>query len=243
MNSITKENTQLGFQLKANSLTFTVINLTSVSLEVIDSQLKDMTKTTPNFFDATPVVIDLMAIEKLQMPLDLSGLVETLKKYRMIPIGVKSTNEAYLTTTRAIGMAVINYSTAAQKQKEPDQLVEAPTPQTSAEMKTMVIDQPVRSGKQVYAKGCDLIINASVSNGAEVLADGNIHIYGTLHGRALAGVQGNTSARIYCKSLDAELVAISGNYLVNEQIPEQYKCLNHLVEIQLVDKALKFNKI
>lgn len=248
-------------------MTFTVIQLTSVSLDIIDQQLHQMTEATPNFFNATPVLIDLTLVEKLQHSLDIAGVVEVLRKHSMMPIGLKTSNEAYSSTAKAIGIANLNYSILSQANAETGDKTKTGSKSTNVDTtknaeqesstiehkqnsnnptqatKTMVIDQTVRSGKQIYAKGCDLIINASVSHGAEVLADGNIHIYGTLNGRALAGVQGNTEARIYCKSLNAELIAIAGNYLVNEQIPDQYKSINHMLAINLEDQNLDFKKL
>ncbi len=99
---------------------------------------------------------------------------------------------------------------------EPEQMEESP--QETEMVTTKIIYQPVRSGQQVYARGGDLIILAAVSPGAEILADGNIHVYGPLRGRALAGVRGNTEARIFCQSLEAELVSIAGQYKISEDL-------------------------
>ena len=99
-----------------------------------------------------------------------------------------------------------------------------------------VITQPVRSGQQIYAKNADLIVLASVSTGSELLADGNIHVYGALRGRALAGIQGDTSARIFCSSLNAELVSIAGQYLMPE---ENNKKTQGAKQILMVDGHLK----
>ena len=85
-------------------------------------------------------------------------------------------------------------------------------------IKTKLLTTPVRSGQQVVSKGADLIVTASVSPGAELLADGNIHVYGTLRGRALAGIAGDKQARIFCQSLDAELVSIAGFYRLRDAI-------------------------
>ena len=106
-----------------------------------------------------------------------------------------------------------------------DRPPEVPEPKKEPETvaaKNLVITTPVRSGQQVYAKGGDLIIIAPVSAGAEVLADGNIHIYGPLRGRALAGVSGDKSARIFCQSLEAELISIAGSYKVNEDLQKDH---------------------
>ncbi len=104
-----------------------------------------------------------------------------------------------------------------------------------------IVHQPIRSGQQVYAADGDLIIMASVSAGAEILADGNIHVYGTLRGRALAGVKGDTRARIFCYSLEAELVSIAGQYKISEDI-EKSK-LKKPTQIYLDDNTLCFKEI
>src|SRR6266851_5643392 len=99
-----------------------------------------------------------------------------------------------------------------------------------------LVTTPVRSGTQIYARGTDLVVTASVSPGAELVADGNIHVYGPLRGRALAGASGDTSARIFCSRLEAELVSIAGNYLVSDQLPPEQRGLS--VQIALVDDRL-----
>ncbi len=98
-----------------------------------------------------------------------------------------------------------------------------PAPAVDAALKpTKVVNRPVRSGQQVYAQGSDLIVMASVSEGAELLADGNIHVYGTLRGRALAGVKGDPEARVFCQSLDAELVSIAGQFITYDTVKGDY---------------------
>ncbi len=97
----------------------------------------------------------------------------------------------------------------------------APLPERPARRPSLVINRPVRSGQQVYAEDADLIILSQVSEGAEVLADGDIHVYGALRGRALAGVKGNAQARIFCQNLSAELVSIAGNFILNETLRKQ----------------------
>ena len=98
-----------------------------------------------------------------------------------------------------------------------------PTPSAAVTTVGMLHDKPVRSGQQVYARGRDLILTALVGNGAEVIADGSIHAYGALRGRALAGAQGDESARIYCQEFHAELVSIAGQYRVFEDIPKDLR--------------------
>ena len=99
-----------------------------------------------------------------------------------------------------------------------------------------LITEPVRSGTQIYARGTDLVVTAAVSPGAELVADGNIHVYGALRGRALAGASGDIEARIFCSRLEAELVSIAGRYLVSEQLPPEQH--GSAVQIALVDDQL-----
>lgn len=112
----------------------------------------------------------------------------------------------------------------------PDVLAECPSASSQAALSAvagmapvMRIDQPVRSGQQMYARGSDLIVSATVSAGAEVVADGDVHIYGRLSGKALAGARGDTTARIYCLAFDAELVSIAGHFRVFERVPPELK--------------------
>ena len=101
---------------------------------------------------------------------------------------------------------------------------------------------PIRSGMQVYAKDTDLIVTASVSPGAELFADGNIHVYGPLRGRALAGVQGNMQARIFCRTLEAELVSIAGYYLTKEDM-QTFTAKDGMVQIYLDNEQIRIEAI
>jgi septum site-determining protein MinC len=116
----------------------------------------------------------------------------------------------------------------------------APAPPPAAAGKTRLVTQPVRSGTQIYARGGDLVVIAPVSAGAEIVADGNIHVYGALRGRALAGASGDSQARIFCSRLEAELVSIAGRYLVSEQLPPDQ--LQQPVQIALVDDRLTITR-
>ena len=117
--------------------------------------------------------------------------------------------------------------------------VPAPAP-PSPRASSRLVTTPVRSGTQIYARGTDLVVTASVSPGAELVADGNIHVYGPLRGRALAGASGDTGARIFCSRLEAELVSIAGRYLVSEQLPADQR--GFPVQIALVDDQLTITR-
>ena len=232
-----------GFQLKASSMTFTSLNLFTPNLDVVEAQLKMLVEKTPQFFDATPVLIDLTTVEAHNLPLDVIKLLAILRHYRLSPIGIKSYSNEHKEIAKSQHLAIIAQAETAVAPAEVKVEEKPIAPPPQAIITAKIIDQPVRSGKQIYAKGCDLIITSTVSHGAEVLADGNIHVYGTLNGRALAGVQGDTNAKIFCKNLDSELIAIAGNYLVSEQIPDEYKNSAQFLEIFLDGNKLQFKSI
>ena len=104
-----------------------------------------------------------------------------------------------------------------------------------------IVNEPVRAGQQIYAKNADLIVLAQVQPGAELMADGNIHVYSSLRGRAHAGVGGNSSARIFCRSMEAQLISIAGIYLVNEEIEQQF--LGQPVHIGCQNETIVMEKL
>ncbi len=128
--------------------------------------------------------------------------------------------------------------TAAQPARAP---AAAAPPAPPEAQRARIVTQPVRSGTQIYARGTDLIVTAAVSPGAELIADGNIHVYNVLRGRALAGASGDAGARIFCGRLEAELVSVAGRYLVSDQLPVDQR--GHPVQIALVDDQLTITRI
>jgi len=168
--------------------------------------------------------------------LDFAALVALLERYRLQPVAVSGASPEQLAAAQACGLAeadatpaLRNEAAAAEPVREVikevikevvvEQVREVHVPGEAA--KTVIIDKPLRSGQQVYAKGADLIVMALVNHGAEVIADGNIHVYAPLRGKAIAGARGNTEARIFAVSLEAELIAIAGIYRTTENpLPE-----------------------
>lgn len=128
-----------------------------------------------------------------------------------------------------------------ETQAPPEKQSPQKTTQNQANRAAKIVRQTIRSGQQIYAPGGDLVVIGSVSAGAEILADGNIHIYGTLRGRALAGVQGNQAASVFCRSLQAELISIAGIYLLSDDIPEDK--IGASVQIHLKNEKLQMESI
>ncbi|AOF81315.1 septum site-determining protein MinC [Methyloversatilis sp. RAC08] len=184
---------------------------------------------TPGFFSGEPVVIDASALPSDAAP-DWAGIRDALARHALTAVAVQGVDGAAADAVRALGFAIV--AGDAQPDRAPlsepvvesviepvievDAVVtEAPEPvpaPPAATRRAEIIDKPLRSGQRVYARGCDLIVLAMVSAGAEVIADGNIHIYAPLRGRALAGASGDVQARIFTTCFEAELVSIAGVY-------------------------------
>ena len=167
------------------------------------------------------MVIDLKNAKLKTGDFDFKSFGKVLKKNKLLPVGIRGCSPQQLTCAREAGFATMletdpnkSFLGHIDDGKNPANS----SPSASNNHQTLLITKPIRSGQQIYAQSADLVIVSSVSPGAELLADGNIHVYGTLKGRALAGVNGNTRARIFCKQLKAELISIAGQYKIFEDL-------------------------
>jgi septum site-determining protein MinC len=224
------------FELKGSLFTLTVMYLCRADLGVIRHHLTQKVKQAPGFFNNLPVVIDLDTLKEKERVIDFAGLYDLLRQQGMIPVGVRHGSAELQAAAVRAGLPILPEARSSGIGKKPDK-PEA----TVTGFRSKLIIQPVRSGQQIYAYEGDLIILGTVSAGAEVLADGHIHVYGSLRGRALAGIKGDLEARIFCHSLEAELVSIAGHYRVIEQLDEEEcgKAVQiYLVKDRLVTKPL-----
>ena len=227
-------------EFKSSTFSVPVLVLSSDDLLVIEQQLLEKVDLAPEFFKNSPLVLDVQALNKQGYAIDIKALTELIRKAGLLPIGIRGGNAQQ--NKQALELLIPVYSIhsggateEAQKQKT---ITPEPEPNTDVDSDvtaTTLITQPIRSGQRIYARG-DLVITAQVSAGAEIMAEGNIHVYNTLRGRALAGVQGNSNARIFCFDLQAELISIAGNYKVSEDLDESVR--NKPVQIYLQDHAL-----
>ncbi|ACE85927.1 septum site-determining protein MinC [Cellvibrio japonicus] len=222
---------EVNFQLKGSAVTVVVLAITRYQPESLGVQLQEKIDQAPQFFENSPVLINL---DRLENPEDLPSIQELLHICRQLelqPLGFSGVPEVLLPSVQATGLAILptpNERALKLPQKAPDvqvetvveRVVETVVEERLVQRQSRVITRPVRSGQQIYAEGADLIVLAQVSEGAEVLADGHIHVYGTLRGRALAGVKGDESARIFCQQLEAELVSIAGNFVLQDSLPK-----------------------
>ena len=231
-----------------------------------EAELAEQISRSPRFFLNAPVVLDLRNAQAFASAAEFAEARELLRRHTLMLVGIQNALPAQAEAAAAAGLAAFAPNSTGPRRVRPaaepmavtePTAVSAAPPQTAAPapappaaqsasgpqpaldrapVKARLISQPVRSGTQIYARGTDLVVTAAVSAGAEIVADGNIHVYGPLRGRALAGAAGDTEARIFCRRFEAELVAIAGRYLVSEQMPPQQRGL--AVEIALVDDRL-----
>lgn len=209
--------TDQAFEIKASSFTLTILQLKTFDVAMITNQLAKAFEKAPNFFQNTPVVFDLHRLQAIECSIEFPRLVAAAKAYRMIPIAVHGANDHQSQQAISAGLAIFSGQSPVKAN-----LASAKVPAITPSLhESKMITSPVRSGQQIYAKNTDLIVLGPVSHGAELLADGNIHVYGSLRGRALAGVSGKTDARIFCHKFEAELISIAGLYQLNDQFNHQ----------------------
>jgi septum site-determining protein MinC len=234
------------FEFKSGVITIPVLNLFSTDINVITHQLREKIKQAPEFFTNSSLLLDLSATQDQE--LNLALLVDAIHNSGMRPIGIRGGTADQHQDAKDLMLPVMaaQNSTNSAKQEAPIKLEaevskqESPDLVASTTTISTIINQPIRSGQRIYAKG-DLIVIAQVSAGAEVIAEGNIHIYGTLRGRALAGVLGNESAQIFCSDLQAELVSVAGTYRISEDLDESNR--NKPVQIYLNNQELIIKNI
>jgi septum site-determining protein MinC len=230
---MSKSPSSLPIEIKISTVVAISAILHSADPVAIDAALQQMTGGVTDFFEDEFAVIDVADIAGDAARLDWEALVALLKRYRLNAVAVRGAPAALHDVIRSHDLFLDDGASGQQvrERKLPDTTADAqaagvpapaePAPaaapaqvqvQTLAAAPAMIVDTPVRAGQRIYARGTDLIITAVVNNGAEIIADGSIHVYAALHGRALAGASGNAGARIFALSMQPELVSIAGVY-------------------------------
>jgi septum site-determining protein MinC len=233
------------FELKDTSLPLVTVVLHQPDAAVLVDELQQRLGDTPNFFDDDPVVIDLSPVRARGEPIAFADIVAALRKHRMRPSLVTGGSAAQMSDALAAGLAAAPEAVPPPKPRtlEVEVIREVEVVREVAlYVPALIIDKPLRSGQQAYAKGGDLIVHAAVNAGAEVLADGNIHVYGPLRGKAIAGSRGNTEARIFTTCLEPELIAIAGVYRTTET-PLPKDVAGKPAMVRLVDGVLVMTPI
>ncbi|MBX2838024.1 MAG: septum site-determining protein MinC [Gammaproteobacteria bacterium] len=213
------------------------LKLQTTDIDTISTALADKVQQAPGFFKDTPIVVDVSGLD--EEALDNSNgqeLIDCIKESQLVPIVASVVNKSSPLASSIEIPLIEGAAKPSTRKKEEGEGGEHSTEKVesiSAELgaseieyvikSPMLVTRPVRSGQQLYARDTDLIVMGQVGPGAEVIADNHIHIYGPLRGRALCGVSGNTDTRIFCQSLEAELVSVAGNYRLLESIPEELR--------------------
>jgi septum site-determining protein MinC len=223
MNVATATTRTSALELRGASLTLVAVVLKSVDLSVLEQELADRLAATPGLFDNDPVAIDFSRVRDSSEPIDFGALVALFRAHNLLPLAARGGTAEQMAAAAAAGLAVVpelpraaaaepprtGKTSTTPLQGEPPLLTEFMSePAPPARAPVTIVNKPVRSGQQVRARG-DLVVLALVSYGAEVIAEGSIHVYAPLRGRAIAGVAGDRSARIYATHMQAQLVSIA----------------------------------
>jgi septum site-determining protein MinC len=222
----------VAFDLKGTMAPLTVLRLRATDVALVERQLRVKIAQLPSLFIDAPVLLDLGALGDEAAALPFAELVQVLKLCKLVPVAVSNVPDALRPAALAAGLGVLQPQAAP---RVPERAVPPPPEPSEAEARSapaprpvvpaaahggpVVVTQPVRSGQVVYAQNNDLVVLAPVNPGAQVIADGHVHVYAPLRGRAVAGAQGLLGARIFCQKLEAELIAISGAYVMPDEIP------------------------
>jgi septum site-determining protein MinC len=246
--------------LEAADLRFGQVGIANVRVrnadpEALRASLEVRVHEAPSLFERAPVVVDLSFLSAQPADAEVAALLDAVRTAGMMPVGLAYGDSATDELSRRLGLPLIAKFRAAYERQDPREAPAgkrasapaAPEPgvpaASSSAAPTVALQhrQPVRTGQQVYAQGSDLVVTGTVANGAEVLADGNIHIYGSLRGRAFAGALGDTDTRIFCSEFRAEIVSIAGHYRVFEELPKEFA--GRAVQIWLAHEDSKPGKL
>jgi septum site-determining protein MinC len=241
------------FQVRGHLYNLVTLRLIEPEDHRFFPQLQNAIARAPEFFRHAPVVLDATAVAGRPPP-NMAEFARRLRQQRLVPVGVQNGDEAWTQAALNAGLGLFppgrpaemlrrqdapqaGPQEAARPVAEPDPAVQpAPAQAGDGPGAATIITEPVRAGQQIHARGGDLVVLAPVSPGAELLAEGHVHVYSSLRGRAHAGIGGNHDARIFCYSLHAQLVSIAGLYLVNAEIDERW--IGKRVQIRCVDEAI-----
>ncbi|MFN8981346.1 MAG: septum site-determining protein MinC [Alphaproteobacteria bacterium] len=241
------------FRLRGANFNLLVLRLLDHRPEAVVPAIGDQFRRAPGFLRFAPVVLGLGDIQVPPQEVDFPRLIQGLKELEIMPIGttggtVEMRNAALsygLPPVRSVGGKETDedISAPAPPASEASQISAPPPPSAkpAAARSAMVVEQPVRAGQRIWAEGADLIITSTVNAGAEVIADGNIHVYGALRGRAIAGGANNMEARVFALNFDPELVSIAGFYAVREGFPAAQ--IGKAMQVRLVGERMRFDPI
>ncbi|MFC0179153.1 septum site-determining protein MinC [Thorsellia kenyensis] len=250
-------------ELKGTNFTLSVIHIFDEEINKIKLGLQEKVAQAPSFFKFAPIVINVSHIPKFN---DWGALKKVMSELDLLLVGISGCkNLSVRNEINQAGIAVLTEGkqitpsqqlTSSTTEAKTDEIPVSNNKTNSPEMissqnqphnnelqrtKTKIVSTPIRSGQQIYARHADLVIMNNVGAGAEIIADGNIHVYGMMRGKALAGASGDESAKIFCQHLEAELISIAGNYWLSDKIPNEF--IGQSVVINYSNEEIKINKL
>ena len=248
------------FRLRASTFNLLVLRLLDPRPDAVLPSLSDQFRRAPGFLRFAPIVVGLSDLVAAPEEVDFRGLIEGLHALEIVPVGTTGGSPAMRQAAQAAGLPPLRTSGGkdedgpveqarpqAQAQVQPVAVAAAPAPAApvvdfrGTGRAAMLVTDPVRAGQRIYAEGADMVVTTTVNPGAEVLADGNIHVYGALRGRAIAGAQGDTSARVFALNFDPELIAIAGYYAVRDGLG--HAPIGKPVQTRLEGEEMRFEKL
>jgi septum site-determining protein MinC len=244
---MSKTQTKKPIEIKISTVVAVAAILRESDLAVLDAEMKKMTGGTSDYFDNEFAVIDVGSCDLTGQSVDWGALIALFKSYSLNPVAVRNAPSSMEPEIVAHGLSIDVVVKPRQEAEEqpvapspaPAPVASNPSPSTQpAGPLVTIVDTPVRAGQRIYARGGDLVVTAVVNSGAELIADGSIHVYAPLRGRALAGATGNGDARIFALSMEAELVSIAGTYRTFEnELPKDLA--RKPVQVRLVGDRLE----
>jgi len=218
-------------ELKIGQVGIANLRIRTLDVERLVGEMRERVTRAPKLFGRAAVILDFGGLSQLPDRATAQSLLNGLRDAGVLPVALAYGTRETEILAEQLGLPLLAKFRAQYERVEaepappprrPEPAPPPPPPAPAAQPGRMQLGA-VRSGQQLYAENCDLTVLSTVGAGAEVIADGSIHIYGTLRGRALAGAQGNTGARIFCRDFHAELVAIAGRYKVLDDIPDSLR--------------------
>lgn len=229
------------FRLRGANFNLLVLRLLDHRAEAVVPALGDQFRRAPGFLRFAPVVIGLDDIQARPQEVDFAGLVAGLRAIEIVPIGTTGGTPEMRIAAQGAGLPPLRTAGGKEEAVPLPEPSPAPEPVPEGSRPTMLIDQPVRAGTRIWAQGSDLIVVGTVNPGAEVIADGHIHVYGRLLGRAIAGGQSNGEARVFATHFDPELVSIAGYYAVRDGLGDAP--IGRAVMARLVGEHMRFDPL
>jgi septum site-determining protein MinC len=225
-------------ELRSAALTLVAVVLKTTDLAVLAQELAERVAMTPDLFDHDAVAVDLSRVRERDEPIEFGALIALLRSHRLVPVAARGGSAEQMAAAAAAGLAEVPDAPRPHvRDSEPLVLTECVHQVQLPPPPVLIVDKPLRSGQQVYARGGDLVVLALVNDGAEVIADGSIHVYAPLRGRAAAGAKGDTSARIYSTCMQAQLLSIAGIYRTGEAVLPA-ELLGRAAQVRLADGQL-----